>query len=67
MPMPQEITLANVNKAIEDATINTDNNIMVQHYTSELTDIVSENVLMPSDIKTRIDEVDTLLKEVVLS
>lgn len=67
MPLPEEITLANVNRAISEATINTDNNIMEQHYTSELTDIIAENKLMPKDIKTNIDEVDNILEEVVIS
>ncbi len=45
--MPEEITLANVNAAIQEANINTDNHVSEDRYTSELSDIGREVTLMP--------------------
>ena len=66
MPLPEEYTLADVNEAIKEAAINTDNNIIKQYFTSELADIAAEALLMPLDIKKNIDEIDNISKEVVL-
>lgn len=79
MPMPEELTLANVNAAIAQANINTDNHVMEEHYTSELSDIGREVTLMPGadrkqahndpingpvPIKSYVEFQDKLLKEV---
>lgn len=47
MPMPEVINLENVNAAIKNATILTDNNVKEQLYESELCDCGREISLYP--------------------
>ena len=80
MPMPNIINLENVNNAIKQATILSDNHVMIDRYQEEISDIEREVELMPGNdrksikndkingpvpLKSYVDLQDNLMKEVI--
>lgn len=80
MPMPNVINLENVNKAISQATILSDNHVMIDRYQEELSDVGREVELMPGKdrksikkdkvngpipLKSYVDFQDKLIEEVI--
>lgn len=80
MPMPDEFNLKNVNNAISQATILSDNHVMIDRYQEELSDVGREVELMPGEdrksikndkvngpipLKSYVDFQDKLIQEVV--
>lgn len=78
--MSDEINLENVNNAISQATILSDNHVMIDRYQEELSDIEIERELMPGKdrksimkdkvngpipLKSYVDFQDKLIKEMI--